>query len=77
MLWLLLTLVDLLLGMASTRSLNYFSGVIFAGSPSTCVSILGVFKIGDEVMSNSKIFSAQTCEKIENFLYLLLTGEEF
>jgi len=40
-----------------------FSGVIFAGSPSTCVSILGAFKNGDEVMLNSKVFSAQVCEK--------------
>ena len=54
-------------GLVTRHAINQrpelFSGVIFAGSPSTCVSILGAFKIGDEVMLNSKIFSAQVCEK--------------
>jgi len=54
-----------------------FSGVISAGSPSTCVSILGAFKNGDEVMLNSKVFSAQVCEKkpCSTFFFLYTVWE--
>ncbi|PUU79923.1 hypothetical protein B9Z19DRAFT_977109 [Tuber borchii] len=55
-----------------------FSGVIFAGSPSTCVSILGAFKIGDEVMLNSKIFSAQATFSFRtSFVFLPEDGQCF
>lgn len=36
-----------------------FSGVIFAGTPQTCVNILGPLRNGDSVMLNSKVFTAQ------------------
>lgn len=36
-----------------------FSGVLFAGSPNSCINILGPLKNGDSVMFNSKVFTAQ------------------
>lgn len=36
-----------------------FSGVLFAGTPQTCINILGPLKNGDSVLFNSKVFTAQ------------------
>lgn len=36
-----------------------FSGVLFAGTPMTCINILGPLKNGDSVLFNSKVFTAQ------------------
>lgn len=36
-----------------------FSGVVFAGTPMTCINILGPLKNGDSVLFNSKVFTAQ------------------
>lgn len=36
-----------------------FSGVVYAGTPQTCVNILGPLRNGDSVMLNSKVFTAQ------------------
>jgi hypothetical protein len=38
-----------------------FSGVLFAGTPSRCVNILGAMRNGDSVLFNSKVFTAQVC----------------
>ncbi|RPA88955.1 hypothetical protein L873DRAFT_1823711 [Choiromyces venosus 120613-1] len=55
-----------------------FSGVIFAGSPGTCVSILGAFRNGDEVMFNSKVFSAQATFSFRtSFVFLPEDGQCF
>jgi hypothetical protein len=38
-----------------------FSGVLYAGTPTTCVNILGPLRNGDSILFNSKVFSAQVC----------------
>ncbi|CUS12496.1 unnamed protein product [Tuber aestivum] len=55
-----------------------FSGVVFAGTPSTCISILGAFRNGDEVMLNSRVFSAQANFSFRtSFVFLPEDGQCF
>ena len=44
-----------------------FSGVLFAGTPQTCINILGPLKNGDSVLFNSKVFTAQVLIRPESF----------
>jgi pimeloyl-ACP methyl ester carboxylesterase len=37
-----------------------FAGVVFAGTPQTCVNVLGPLRNGDDVLLSSKVLTAQT-----------------
>lgn len=52
-----------------------FSGVLFAGSPQTCVGVLGLIRNGDDVMFNSKVFTAQV-RLISDPLYTIRTTSD-
>lgn len=66
---------------------DLFAGVIYAGTPSTCVNILGPLRNGDDVLLSSRVLTAQVNFSIRTSFALLPldgkcffnkdTGEEF
>ncbi|KAL9052632.1 MAG: hypothetical protein Q9162_005258 [Coniocarpon cinnabarinum] len=54
------------------------SGVVYAGTPTTCVNILGPLRSGDEVLLSSKVLTAQVNFSIRtSFALLPLNGQCF
>jgi hypothetical protein len=51
-------------GLITRRAVNLrpelFAGVVFAGTPQTCVNILGPLRNGDDVLLSSRVLTAQT-----------------
>ncbi|PWW80055.1 hypothetical protein C7212DRAFT_159753, partial [Tuber magnatum] len=69
-------------GLVTRHAINerpeLFSGVVFAGTPKNCISILGALRSGDEVMFNSKVFSAQATFSFRtSFVFLPEDGQCF
>ncbi|KAI5844456.1 hypothetical protein DFP73DRAFT_477869 [Morchella snyderi] len=57
---------------------DLFSGVVFAGTPQTCVNILGPLRNGDAVLMNSKVFTAQVNFTLRtSYAFLPENGECF
>lgn len=57
---------------------EYFSGVVYAGVPTTCVNILGPLRNGDEVLLSSRVLTAQVNFTIRtSFALLPLNGHCF
>lgn len=57
---------------------DLFSGVVFAGTPQTCVNILGPLRNGDAVLMNSKVFTAQVNFTLRtSYAFLPESGECF
>jgi pimeloyl-ACP methyl ester carboxylesterase len=57
---------------------DLFAGVIFAGTPSHCVNILGPLRNGDSVLFNSKVFTAQVNFSLRtSFVFLPESGRCF
>jgi pimeloyl-ACP methyl ester carboxylesterase len=57
---------------------EFFRGVVYAGTPNTCVNILGPLRNGDDVLFNSKILTAQVNFTIRtSFALLPLDGRCF
>lgn len=55
-----------------------FSGVVYAGTPKTCVNILGPLRNGDEVLLSSRVLTAQVNFSIRtSFALLPLNGRCF
>lgn len=55
-----------------------FAGVVYAGTPSTCVNILGPFRNGDDVLLSSRVLTAQVNFTIRtSFALLPLNGRCF
>ncbi|PNS15206.1 hypothetical protein CAC42_8207 [Sphaceloma murrayae] len=55
-----------------------FAGVVYAGTPSTCVNILGPLRAGDDVLLSSRVLTAQVNFTIRtSFALLPLDGKCF
>ena len=64
-----------------------FAGIVFAGTPQTCVNVLGPLRNGDDVLLSSKVLTAQTNFSFRTSFALLpedgrcfidkLTGERY
>lgn len=62
---------------ANTRP-DLFAGIIFAGTPSHCVNILGPIRNGDSVLFNSNVFTAQVNFSLRtSFVFLPESGRLF
>ncbi|KAF4547559.1 Hypothetical protein D9617_40g012990 [Elsinoe fawcettii] len=63
---------------AANQRPDLFAGIVYAGTPTTCVNILGPLRAGDDVLLSSKVLTAQVNFTIRtSFALLPLDGKCF